>query len=238
MEVKAFDLLREAEDSWWYRARGQLVSRLYKKYLPVRKTSRPAQILDVGAGWGGMFEVLHQFGDISAYEPYAPAAEGCRDKGYVQMEVALDRFEKQGTRFDAAGAFDVLEHVEDDADLVRRVSALLPSGGLFVATVPAFQFLWSKHDVTHKHFRRYSRRQAIELFQENGFEVVYASYWNFLLFPLALIVRLLGFTGESSLKSGGLKDTVLGMIAGVEIGLMPPLRVPWGTGIAITGRKR
>lgn len=238
MEIQAFDLLREAEDSWWYRSRAALVARLYKKFLPKRESYAPARILDVGAGWGGMYDTLAPFGDISAYEPYAPAAEECKRFGYSDLALDLDTFEKKGRRFDAAGAFDVLEHIEDDADVVRRVGGLLPKGGLFVATVPAFMFLWSKHDVTHKHFRRYSRRKAIALFEKNGFDVVYASYWNFILFPLALVLRLLGFTGESSLKSGGLKDTILGFISGLEVKTMPPLRMPWGTGIVISARKK
>lgn len=65
--------------------------------------------------------------------------------------------------FDAAGAFDVIEHVEDDKAFVADVATVIKPGGLFIATVPAHTWLWSNEDVRAGHFRRYDRRSFEEL---------------------------------------------------------------------------
>ncbi len=63
--------------------------------------------------------------------------------------------------FDVIGAFDVIEHIEEDtAALTQMYQALKPGGGLLI-TVPQHRFLWSAVDEMSYHKRRYHRNELI-----------------------------------------------------------------------------
>ena len=85
---------------------------------------------------------------------------------------------------------DVLEHVDDDVELLRRSTARLRPRDQVVITVPAFQFLWSGHDEFLEHRRRYTRRQIEAVVRAAGLEPVKSGYFFGLLFPIAAIQRL------------------------------------------------
>jgi SAM-dependent methyltransferase len=91
----------------------------------------------------------------------------------------------------AAGMFDVLEHIEDDAGVLRQVHALLRPGGLLFLTVPAYAFLHSADDVVAGHFRRYTLRSLTRAVIDNGFRPEYGTYLFAPLPPLVLLLRTL-----------------------------------------------
>ena len=84
---------------------------------------------------------------------------------------------------------DVLEHIEDDAGSATALRLLRP-GGIVVATVPAYQWLYSPHDARHHHFRRYGRQQFRDVWTQPTSTLLLLSYYNSLLFPPAALVRL------------------------------------------------
>jgi SAM-dependent methyltransferase len=86
-------------------------------------------------------------------------------------------------------ALDVLEHVPDDAAVVRGFHRLLKPGGLAVVTVPAGMALWSDWDVALHHFRRYHRAQLRALFPGDDWELVHVNYTNVLAYPAVWAVR-------------------------------------------------
>jgi SAM-dependent methyltransferase len=92
--------------------------------------------------------------------------------------------------FDVVLLTDVLEHIENDADSAKRALQLLRPGGIIVATVPAYQWLYSPRDEEHHHFRRYSKERFQTLWALPNSEVAALSFYNSLLFPLAAAVRL------------------------------------------------
>ena len=85
---------------------------------------------------------------------------------------------------------DVLEHIDDDSGSLSAVRSLMSNNGVILITVPAFQWLWSEHDVVHHHRRRYSKENLKEKLDLCGFKVKYISYFNTLLFPFALAERI------------------------------------------------
>jgi len=117
----------------------------------------------------------------------------------------------------------VLEHVDDDRGLVRLYAGKVPSGAHFLVTVPAFQFLWSGHDVFLEHKRRYRLADIEKTMSEAGLEVVHGAYYFGAVFPLAAAVRLLtrGSTQpRSSLKKhGALTNTLLTLACSAELPL-------------------
>jgi SAM-dependent methyltransferase len=92
-------------------------------------------------------------------------------------------------RYDLVGAFDVIEHIADDAAALASIAAKLKPTGKFVMTVPAHQWMWSSHDVVNHHKRRYSKAALKALIEASPMKLDRIGYFNSLLFPLAVAQR-------------------------------------------------
>lgn len=231
MKKEAFQTLKDIEGTWWH------VGRLAAVRAAVTHTKRAQadkQVLDVGAGYGGMFPYLSSFGTVDAVERDDEAREECARLGY--RKTLSDISDVANESYDVISAFDVIEHIENDATFVAALSARLKKGGVLLATVPAFQFLWSKHDVLHEHYRRYNLSNIKTLLEANGFEVSYVRYWNVALFIPALIMRLMNRTGESALGLPRWIDKALQILLRLESQISRVIPFPFGTGIVIVAR--
>ena len=95
------------------------------------------------------------------------------------------------SEFDAVVMADVIEHVDDDRSFVQDALAAMRAGAILVVTVPAFRFLWSRHDVALGHRRRYGKQGLLTLF-EGGVpcHAVFFSSFNATLFPAIAAYRL------------------------------------------------
>jgi SAM-dependent methyltransferase len=82
-----------------------------------------------------------------------------------------------------AFAFDVLEHLDDHEVGMRELRRVTKPGGWFVCTVPAYQWLWSSHDESHQHRRRFTRSRLTEAARATGWRPVFATYFNTILLP-------------------------------------------------------
>jgi SAM-dependent methyltransferase len=94
-------------------------------------------------------------------------------------------------QFDLITAFDVLEHITDDLAALELLRKRLISGGKLALTVPAYQWLWSQHDVVNEHRRRYTKGQLVTKLDRAGWRTLRATYFNTLLFPPIAAVRIL-----------------------------------------------
>ena len=84
---------------------------------------------------------------------------------------------------------DVLEHVEDDVGLLKEYTSSMPTGGRVFITVPAFQFMWSGHDVFLEHYRRYTIKSMEDVITSAGMTSVKSRYFFASLFPAVAAVR-------------------------------------------------
>jgi SAM-dependent methyltransferase len=91
---------------------------------------------------------------------------------------------------DAVVALNVLEHIPDDAAAIRQIHRILKPGGIAVIEVPAGPRLFDVYDKMLMHYRRYTRRQAIDSFRAAGFRVEDPSHLGFFLYPAFAIVKL------------------------------------------------
>jgi SAM-dependent methyltransferase len=105
--------------------------------------------------------------------------------------------------FDLAVTLDVIEHLEDDLGALRELRRTVAPGGSLLVTVPAYPWLWSGHDEINHHYRRYTRNSLQRVAEQAGWEQVRTTYFNSLLLPAAIILRVLDRlstkTTESSL---------------------------------------
>ena len=94
--------------------------------------------------------------------------------------------------FDTTLVLDVVEHIEDDQQVINEMFRVLKPGGEAIITVPALPFIWSKHDSGQGHKRRYTRRRLVKLAKKAGFKVEFISYFNFILSSIIILIRLIG----------------------------------------------
>ncbi len=84
-----------------------------------------------------------------------------RERGLDARAGALpDAIPLEPGRWDAVCLFDVLEHLDDEAGALAACRRLLAPGGRLFVTVPAYAWLWSRHDELLGHRRRYTARRA------------------------------------------------------------------------------
>jgi SAM-dependent methyltransferase len=148
--------------------------------------------MDVGCGYGGMLEGLSRYGHTIGLEVALEAAKFCKQRqiGDVCLGSGYALPVQSGT-LDLITLFDAIEHIEDDQKVVLQCRDALKPGGHLMITVPAYQFLYADNDRISHHFRRYTRSQLIKIVEKEGLEVVKATYFNVLLFPLILPAVLL-----------------------------------------------
>ena len=192
MEAQLYlDLDALEDDHWWFRGRRAIVrAALARRLAPAARR----EILDVGCGTGGMLPLLATFGRVEGLEaePVAVASARRRAPGTVVHVGALPEGIPAGRSWDLVTAFDVIEHIEDAVAALRAIRGVLLPGGQFVCTVPAFPFLWSRHDEANHHFRRYTRATLLRDLEAAGFRVEWTTYFNSILFPVVVAARLAG----------------------------------------------
>ena len=164
----------------------------------------PARILDAGCGSGRNMVELARFGTVTGVELSQTSIElaRAREAGEVVAGSVLEMpFDDHS--FDLAVTLDVIEHLEDDEGALRELRRTVAPGGALLVTVPAYQWLWSGHDVINHHHRRYTRRTLQRVAEQAGWKQVRTTYFNSLLLPVAILLRALDRfntkTTESSL---------------------------------------
>ena len=128
--------------------------------------------------------MLEPFGRVHALDIAHESMKHCYDRGFERVVTASGHELPFGdASFDFVGLFDTIEHIPDDASVLREVARILKPTGLVFLSVPAYQFLYSQNDRLVHHCRRYTRSQMNTLLEESGFTPVKASYFNAFLFP-------------------------------------------------------
>jgi SAM-dependent methyltransferase len=190
-----------AEDRhWWYRGRRSVLEHVIADLrLPAR-----ARILDAGCGSGRNMVDFAGHGTVTGIElsPTSVSLARERDAGEV-VEGSVLEMPFDADAFDFAASLDVIEHLQDDLGALRELRRVVAPGGALLVTVPAYQWLWSGHDEINHHHRRYTRRSLQRAGEQAGWQQVRTTYFNSLLLPVAILLRVLDRfsrkTTESSL---------------------------------------
>lgn len=190
MERVAYRQMAELDQRhWWYRARREILGEL------IRREVRPpanAGILEIGCGTGHNFQMLGQFGHVDAIELDEDSRTLAEQRlGRAIMTSPLPELAGIADRhYDLIAALDVIEHIAEDAAAIAAIAAKLKSGGKFLMTVPAHQWMWSAHDTVNHHKRRYSKASLRRLIHGSPLRIDKLGYFNSLLFPAAIAERL------------------------------------------------
>jgi SAM-dependent methyltransferase len=239
MEEQLYRKFYEIEQKhWWFVARQRIVEHIIQRRLGLPDG---ATVLDVGCGTGAILEVLSRRFEAYGTDTSALAVELCGKRGLKNVyQCTLDTFPHPDMRFDLITLLDVIEHIEDDAAVLRQVRGYLRPGGSFIITVPAYQWLWTSHDEVNHHKRRYVRSHLKGVLERAGLKVSMISYFNTLLFPAALVERLV----KRALRSGddsALKvpqrpvNSLLSSLFASERHLLGRIPLPFGLSIVALG---
>ena len=177
----------EAEH-WYYSGKRQFVQTWIRR---VRPPSRTDVLLDCGAGTGRFAQEMEKFCRVLVLDDHEEALRLLRTRFQPDQILSLsgDQVPLPDGALNYVTALDVLEHVPDDAAVVRGFHRLLQPGGIAVVTVPASMALWSDWDVALHHFRRYNRSGLRALFPHDQWEIVHANYTNVFVYPAVWAVR-------------------------------------------------
>jgi SAM-dependent methyltransferase len=192
MEARLYDELADVEENhWWFQARRSIVWSLVERFVD-GGAQRRLRICELGCGTGGNLTAAAWKHEVVGVECSERALAYARRKlgDRVRQGSLPDEVDLPEASYDVVLLTDVLEHIEDDAGSARTALQLLRPGGVVVATVPAYQWLYSPRDAQHHHFRRYSKRQFRALWTSDEAEIELLSHYNTLLFPPAAAVRL------------------------------------------------
>lgn len=210
---------------FWYRARSRLLARTLKRHFP-----GPRSFLELGCGTGfGLSRLRSACPDwrLSGSDPVAAplllARSHLPEATFFQMDARRIPFRGE---FDVVGAFDVLEHIDEDGDVLEQIWAALEPGGGVVLTVPQHGFLWGPLDEWSHHRRRYSRADLEAKLERAGFELRWATSFVSLLMPLLLLSRLRDRAAPQSLDParefdiGAPLNWILSRVMALELGLI------------------
>jgi 2-polyprenyl-3-methyl-5-hydroxy-6-metoxy-1,4-benzoquinol methylase len=230
-------------DHFWFRWRVDAALRQFRGCgLPV---DAPLRVLDVGGGKGILRDQLEArtawVVDLVELNQAALRSAAPGRGRHLYYDVLDERADLLGS-YDAAVLYDVIEHVEPTAPLLRSVARHLKPGGLLLVNVPALAGLFSAFDVASGHHRRYGRASLVAELPTDEWDVLDVRYWGLALIPLLALRKLLlrAPTDETIRRGFGppsrLMTRVLTMLGAAETAILP--RPPAGTSLLLAARRR
>jgi SAM-dependent methyltransferase len=218
------------ENHWWFRMRERWVLQVLRQNCPANGWG---SILDVGCGDGLLFDRLMEFGDVEGIETCRELVDPANPQ-FQKIHIGpFDDSFRPGKQYSLILLLDVLEHIPDPGAALRRCESLLKPGGSLLITVPAFNVVWTNHDVLNHHMTRYRKATLFPLLQKAGFKIEDSAYWFQWTFPVKLAQR---FTEKLfRLRPASPKTPLLAinralyLLCSLEHSILRPLHLPFGT---------
>jgi SAM-dependent methyltransferase len=245
MDADEYRLMYQVEDRhWWYRGMASISRAILNRRFASAGTLR---ILDAGCGTGGAASgFLSEYGTVTGLDRHPEALRYCRQRGLHRLiRASVDRLPYADRSFDLVASFDVLYErgvPSDSRALAEAVRVLVP-GGRILLRVPAYSWMRRQHDAVVHTQRRYSRRDVALLFRESGLIVEALSYANAILFPAALIRKLLErlfpprqLRSDLNINLGPVNELFRGMLS-LEAPVIARFGLPYGLSVFVLGRK-
>lgn len=229
------------ERHWWWRARERVI-------LDALQTNRPARgwraVLDVGCGDGLFFDALARLDGVTLVEGVEPARDLVAPDGPNAKRIHIGPFDanfQPGRQYSLILMLDVLEHLSDPVAALGHASSLLEPGGVLLATVPAFESLWTRHDDLNHHYTRYTQRTLRAVASAAGLRITMARYFFHWLAAAKIATRMkeMLLPGKSEVP-GVPPDPInraLYALSRVEERLVRGLALPFGSSLLAVAAK-
>jgi len=159
------------------------------EFRPERGSTK--SYMEIGFGSGVLAYEFYLMGfEVTGYDFSKKAVETAdsifnQDNKIMDFRNQLD--EEDIEKYDCLGAFEVLEHIEDDSSIINEWRTLIKDGGFLALSVPLKMKYWNYSDLRAGHVRRYEKNEIISLLENNGFDVMRFSTWSF---PFGNLIRM------------------------------------------------
>jgi SAM-dependent methyltransferase len=226
------------ERMFFYRALHERMVSCLDRFAPT-----DAAVLDAGCGTGGLLVKLQRRRPslrLSGLDVSKIACELARRKTGLPIEQAsVDELPFGDEQFDVIVASDVLCMLEDPSGALGEFRRCLRPGGTLVVNLPAYEALRSYHDEATDTKHRYTEGELVPLLRRSGFATLFVTYWNTLLFPLAVLKRKLFPSRGSDVRLyPPLMDAVFGAVLELEaIPIRRGIRLPFGLSLLSVARR-
>ena len=235
-------LAQQEAGNFWFRARNQLLIWAIARYFPQAKN-----VLEIGCGTGFVLSGVQQAFPNLVLSGSELFSEGL---GFAATRLpGVELFQMDGRHipfreaFDLVGAFDVLEHIKDDEDVLAQMYQATRTGGGIMITVPHHKFLWSPVDAFARHVRRYETRELREKVERAGFSIERITSFVSVLLPVLIASRFRQRNKEvdpdAEFNVNPVINRILERILAAErSGIRAGLSFPAGGSILLVARRR
>jgi 2-polyprenyl-3-methyl-5-hydroxy-6-metoxy-1,4-benzoquinol methylase len=243
VEESLYQRMYETEERhWWFVVRRSILREVIEKECGLQAGDT---IVDVGCGTGAMLKALQPKFRVLGLDASPLAIKYTKNRGIEHVyQGLLEALPSTETNIRAALLLDVIEHIDDDAAVLRSVSERLAPDGRIVITVPAFSWLWSAHDEAHHHKRRYDAARLREALERAGLEPLRLTYFNTLLFPLAAVRKVL-YANKTIDEAQAATDmpaaplnALFRSIFSLEKAILPKADLPFGVSLLAIARRK
>ena len=244
-EPEYFDDLAALEaNNFWFQSRNKLLQWIVKRFRPNFES-----FLEVGCGSGF---VLSGIARVNPHARIAGSEIFIAGLSFARVRLPAVSLMQMDARnvpfiddFDVVGAFDVLEHIEEDELVLSQLHAALKEGGLLMITVPQHPWLWSTLDEYSRHFRRYTEKELRRKVEAAGFKIVKSTSFVTILLPAMVLSRLLRrnkaveeIDVRAELQLPPLMNTIFGFLLSCEVALIKlGITLPIGGSRLVVARK-
>ncbi len=246
MEKEVYRQFFELErDNWWFAG---MRSIYHKQILRLGLATSDQLVLDVGCGTGIWTQQLGSLGTTIGLDASKEALDFCQSRaltGLLQASACSLPFCSDS--FSVVTAFGVIEHIDEDLDMLAELYRVSRPGGYVFLLTSAYRFLCSYNDDFVQHKRRYLRSELRDKVQGVGFDIEKTSYINTILFPGIAAVRMLQrfkrfcpASAEETTKvfdKKGLQNKALRRVLDIEAFLLRFMSFPFGVGLLCIAKK-
>ena len=234
---------------FWFEPRNRLITGLARRFFPDARS-----YLEIGCGTGFVLVAMAQrltLTRIVGSELHPQGLNIARRRapdGRVEWAQMDARAIPARAEFDLVGAYDVVEHIEEDETVLRQAhDALRPGGGIIVA-VPQHPWLWSATDDAAHHVRRYRRGELEGKLRMAGFEILASTSYTSVLLPPMMMARMLGkrrgrgsssaMVNDDEMQPGPVANSLMKLILHLEVSAtLHGMRWPVGGSRVVVARK-
>jgi ubiquinone/menaquinone biosynthesis C-methylase UbiE len=243
-DAEYFDVMASfARRHWWYTSRRALAGDTLTRLGGVTGVA-----VDVGCGTGEMLETLAGLRTAPTLvagtdlSPHAVRfASGAASRTPI-LAADSEHLPLADGQVNFLTSMDVVEHLDDDLVALKEYARVVAPGGTVLLTVPAYQWMWSEHDVRACHRRRYTAARLARTAEAAGITVLRTTYYHSFLLPAAVILRksplrrLVRVTDEQTSYLHPAVNRIFALIARCEGWVASHVRIPFGLSIMLVGR--
>lgn len=241
MEISAYEAESKIEEThWWFVVR----RKMFAKYL--ENLAKDIAILDVGSSSGTNLRMLKELGftNYHGFDFSELSQKFCHEKNLGKVIIGdICNSKLPNDFYDIILATDVIEHIKDDELALKEINRILKPKGQVIITVPCFMSLWSSHDKTSMHQRRYRIEEIKSKIKNSELKVLESYYFNFFLFlPIFIFRKILKFfkikvKSENSINNRFINQ-ILKIIFIIDVWLAKRVSIPFGVSAFIRAEKK